>query len=186
MEWEPIDLFLSAHSPKTKVTMRCASNNLDRIFIHGACNVSNCLEQFHLYELNLGCPNVGFCINLNNLKYFLILLQNYRNLYLTCNITYFFQRLLEGVQYADVFTEKSVDSAIKKTPSILQYVNVARELFSKNKNNNNSKPHKLHKEARKRSNSHNQNPAPANSTDRLVRKIKILYYFRKKSLSIKQ
>lgn len=60
MEWEPIDLFLSSHIPKSKVTMRCAPSNSERIFIHGSCNVSDCLEQFHLYELNLRCSTVSF------------------------------------------------------------------------------------------------------------------------------
>uniref|UniRef100_A0A914YZK3 Uncharacterized protein n=1 Tax=Panagrolaimus superbus TaxID=310955 RepID=A0A914YZK3_9BILA len=109
LEWEPLDLFLSHHSPKSKVAIRSSGTNPEKVFIHGTCNVSGCTEQVHLYELD-----------------FSVLDQN-------------------NIEYTQIFTERSIDTpipipitstptiAVKKTPTLVEYINVARDMFAKNK-----------------------------------------------------
>lgn len=56
---------------------------------------------------------------------------------------FFFQSVSDQIEYTQVFTERSIDTCIpvpapveaksKSTPAIVEYINVAREMFAKNK-----------------------------------------------------
>uniref|UniRef100_A0A7E4VWR8 Uncharacterized protein n=1 Tax=Panagrellus redivivus TaxID=6233 RepID=A0A7E4VWR8_PANRE len=58
LTWEPIDLRLSHHCPVTKVALRVPRQfGATHAYLHGACEIPGCREEFHLYEIAFETPS---------------------------------------------------------------------------------------------------------------------------------